>query len=136
MTNSKHVSGLIGRTLIALTVITLAGPAWAEATPRATSVQATSSANTPVTLSAAAPASVGFDQSRLTLLNSAMHRLVDAGEVAGVMTMLVRHGKIVNYDAYGKDNIAKGTPLRRDSIFRLFSQTKPVTGVAMMILFE
>lgn len=118
------------------TILILAGLAWGEAKPKATSAQATNSANAPVILSDTAAAEVGFDQSRLTLLNSAMHRMVDEGEVAGVMTMLVRHGKLVNYDAYGKDNIAKGTPLRRDSIFRLFSQTKPVTGVAMMILFE
>ncbi len=113
------------------TILTLAGLAWGEAKPKATSAQATNSANPPVTLSAAAPGSVGFD-----LLNAAMHRMVDEGEVAGIMTMLVRHGKIVNYDAYGKDSIAKNTPLRRDSIFRMYSQTKPVTGVAMMILFE
>ncbi len=118
------------------TILTLAGLAWGEATPKATRAQATNSANAPVTLSPAAPASVGFDQSKLTLLNNSMHRMVDEGEVAGVMTMLARHGKIVNYDVYGKDSIAKGTPLKRDSIFRLFSQTKPVTGVAMMILYE
>jgi len=118
------------------TILPLAGLAWGGAKPKATSAQATNSRNAPATLSAAAPASVGFDQSLLAQLNNAMHRMVDKGEVAGAMTMLARHGKIVNYDAYGKDNIAKGTPLRRDIIFRLFSQTKPVTGVAMMILFE
>ena len=117
-------------------ILTLAGLARGEAKPKATSTPATNSANAPVTLSAAAAAEVGFDQSRLMLLNNGMHRMVDEGEVAGVMTMLVRHGKIVNYDAYGKDNIAKGTPLRRDTIFRMFSQTKPLTGVAMTILFE
>ncbi len=113
-----------------------AGLAWGETKAKATRVPVANSANEPVTLSAAVPASVGFDQGGLALLNGAMHRMVDEGEVAGVMTMLVRHGKIVNYDAYGKDSIVKGTPLRRDSIFRMFSQTKPLTGVAMMILYE
>jgi len=136
MTNLKHIEGLTGPILIALTILTLAGLAWGGAKPKATSAQATHSEKPPVTLTAAAPASVGFDQSRLTLLNNAMHRMVGEGEVAGIVTMLVRHGKIVNYDAFGKDNIAKGTPLRRDAIFRLFSQTKPLTGVAMMLLFE
>ena len=107
-----------------------------KATLKAANAPAANSANAPVTLSAAAPATVGFDQSLLAPLYSAVHRMVDEGEAAGVMTMLVRHGKIVNYDAYGKDSIAKGTPLTRDRIFRLFSQTKPVTGVAMMILYE
>jgi hypothetical protein len=53
------------------------------------------------------PGNVGFDGSPLALLNGGMHRMVDEGEVAGVMTMLVRHSEIANYDAYGKDNIAK-----------------------------
>jgi len=118
------------------TIVPLIGMACDKATLKATSAPVTNSASDAVTLSAAAPATVGFDQGRLALLNSAMHRMVDEGEVAGVMTMLVRHGRIVNYDAYGKDSIAKDTPLGRDSILRLFSQTKPVTGVAMMILFE
>jgi CubicO group peptidase (beta-lactamase class C family) len=142
-TRGNHEDGKRGETMNSnwiytgvFTILTLAGLAWGGATPKATSAQATNSGNAPVTLSAASPGSVGFDQSRLAQLNKAMHRMVDEGEVAGVMTMLARHGKIVNYDAYGKDNIAKGIPLRRDSIFRLFSQTKPITGVAMMILFE
>ena len=88
------------------TILPLAGLAWGGAKPKATSAQATNSRNAPATLSAAAPASVGFDQSLLAQLNNAMHRMVDKGEVAGAMTMLARHGKIVNYDAYGKDNIA------------------------------
>ena len=118
------------------TIAALTGVACDKATLKGTSAPVTNSARAPVTLSVAPPATVGFDQSRLAPLNSAMHRMVDIGEAAGVMTMLVRHGKIVHYDAYGKDSIAKGTPLTRDRIFRLFSQTKPVTGVAMMILYE
>jgi len=118
------------------TSLALAGLASDETRANATRVQATGSMNAPAALSPAAPGSVGFDQGRLALLNSTMHRLVDEGEVAGIMTMLVHHGKIVNFDAYGKDNIAKGTPLKRDTIFRMFSQTKPVTGVAMTILLE
>jgi len=136
MTNSKHSGGLTAPSLLAVTILTLAGLAWGRTKTTAASGTAANSGNAPATLSAAAPASVGFDQGRLAGLNGAMHLMVDKGEVAGVMTMLGRHGKIVNYDVYGKDNIAQGTPLRRDSIVRLFSQTKPVTGVAMMVLFE
>jgi CubicO group peptidase (beta-lactamase class C family) len=119
-----------------LGIITLACLARGDARAKTTKAQVTDSANAPVTLSSAPAGSVGFDQGRLGLLNKAMHRLIVEGQVAGIMTMLARHGKIVNCDAYGKDNIAKSTPLRRDSIFRLFSQTKTVTGVAMTILFE
>ena len=87
-------------------------------------------------LPATDPTAVGFSPDRLALLNTTMHRAVDSGQVAGVLTLLARHGKIVSFDAYGKNNIAAGTPLTRDAIFRLYSQTKPVTGVAMMMLFE
>jgi CubicO group peptidase (beta-lactamase class C family) len=82
------------------------------------------------------PASVGFAPDRLAFLNSRMHQIVDDGEIAGVVTLLARHGRIVSVDSYGKSNIADATPLKRDAIFRIYSQTKPITGVAMMMLFE
>jgi len=128
--NSNQVLAAVFATLA------LAGLSRGEVKPMVPSGQAVHSSKAPAKLTAAAPGSVGFDESRLNLLSAAMHREVDGGEVAGIVTMLARHGRIVNFDAYGKDNIAKGTPLRRDLIFRLFSQTKPVTGVAMMILYE
>jgi CubicO group peptidase (beta-lactamase class C family) len=87
-------------------------------------------------LTPAAPESVGFSSSRLRLLDSAMDRAVDGGEVAGILTMLVRHGKIVDLHLHGVKSIATGAPITRDTIFRMYSQTKPMVGVAMMILFE
>ncbi len=87
-------------------------------------------------LAPAAPEAEGFDSARLTLLTAAMHNAVDTGKVAGIQTMLVRHGRMVNFDSYGKASIAAGTPVAPDSIFRMYSQTKPTIGVAMMILFE
>jgi CubicO group peptidase (beta-lactamase class C family) len=61
--------------------------------------------------------------------------LVDTGHLPGVTTMLVRHGKVVNYEVHGKKGF-DGPPMTKDTVFRIYSQTKPVTGVAMMILFE
>jgi CubicO group peptidase (beta-lactamase class C family) len=87
-------------------------------------------------LPTAEPASVGFAPDRVAFLNATMHQIVDRGEIAGVVTLLARHGRIVSVDAYGKSNVADATPLRRDAIFRMYSQTKPITGVAMMMLFE
>src|SRR5262245_22462605 len=81
-------------------------------------------------LPAADPASVGFAPDRVAFLNTTMHQIVDKGEVAGVVTLLARHGKVVSVDSYGKNNVADATPLRRDAIFRIYSQTKPITGVA------
>lgn len=84
-----------------------------------------------------APAeSAGFSPQRLKLLDAAMDGAVDRGEVAGIETMLVRHGKIVDLHLHGLKSLSAGKPVTRDTIFRIYSQTKPLVGVAMMILFE
>ncbi len=85
---------------------------------------------------AATPESVGFSTERLARLDAAMQKQVDDKQLAGIVTILARHGKVVEEKAYGKKDIAAGTPMTTDSIFRIFSMTKPVTGVAMMILYE
>ena len=84
---------------------------------------------------AAAPGSVGFSAEGLKTLDAHMQGLVDTGHLPGVTTMLVRHGKIVNFEVHGKKGF-DGPPMTKDTIFRIYSQTKPVTGVAMMILYE
>jgi CubicO group peptidase (beta-lactamase class C family) len=60
----------------------------------------------------------------------------DQKQLAGIVTLLARHGKVVEERTYGKKDIASGAPMTKDTIFRIFSMTKPVTGVAMMILYE
>jgi CubicO group peptidase (beta-lactamase class C family) len=90
----------------------------------------------PAQLTPAPPQAVGFSADRLKLLDAAMDRAVDDGQVAGIETMLVRHGRIVDFHLHGLKSLSAGTPLTRDTIFRMYSQTKPVVGVAMMILFE
>src|SRR5690606_23691474 len=69
-------------------------------------------------------------------LDAEMHEMVDMQKLAGVTTLVARHGKVVHFDAYGKQDLTTGQPLARDSIFRIASMTKPITGVAMMILYE
>jgi CubicO group peptidase (beta-lactamase class C family) len=78
----------------------------------------------------------GFSATGLAALNSQMHALVDDRRLAGVVTLVARHGRIVNFDAYGKLDVSETAPVQRDSIFRLASMTKPITGAAMMILWE
>jgi CubicO group peptidase (beta-lactamase class C family) len=85
---------------------------------------------------AASPESVGFDSVRLKKLDTAMAKAVSDGRVAGMTTLLARHGKVVSFNTYGKASLASGAPMQKDAIFRIYSMTKPVTGVAMMILFE
>jgi CubicO group peptidase (beta-lactamase class C family) len=91
---------------------------------------------TPRDLAAATPESVGVSPERLHRLDAAMKRLVDEKQVAGIVTLLERHGKIVDYNAFGQRNVTGGGALQKDAIFRIYSMTKPVTGVAMMMLFE
>ncbi|MES2472261.1 MAG: serine hydrolase domain-containing protein [Pseudomonadota bacterium] len=87
-------------------------------------------------LPSARPESVGFDSARLKKLDDYMAKVVADGRVAGMTTLLARHGKIVQSKIYGQSDLAKGTPMTADTIFRIYSMTKPVTGVAMMMLFE
>ena len=82
---------------------------------------------------AATPEAVGFSAARLKRLNDTMQAAVGT-KVAGMTTLLARHGKVVEVKTYGEQ--APGKPMSRDAIFRIYSMTKPVTGVAMMILFE
>jgi len=114
MTRLDRRSVLLGATGVA----GLAGlPAWAKITVQP-------------------PASAGFSASGVAALNQEMHALVDQQKLAGVVTLLARKGKVVNLDAYGKQDASGPTPMASDSIFRIASMTKPVTGVAMMQLWE
>ncbi|MDB5453420.1 MAG: beta-lactamase [Caulobacteraceae bacterium] len=85
-------------------------------------------------LTAAAPEAVGFSSERLKRLDAAMAKTVADGEVVGMTTLLMRHGKTVAFNTYGE--LAPGKPMSKDALFRIYSMTKPITGVAMMILFE
>jgi CubicO group peptidase (beta-lactamase class C family) len=80
--------------------------------------------------------SAGMSAERLARLSAGMKELVDSGRLAGVVTMVSRHGKVVEFDAVGKRDIAANAPMQKDSIFRIYSMSKPITGVAMMLLFE
>ena len=82
------------------------------------------------------PESVGFSSERLDRLHLLMQQAVNDQQVAGVVTILARHGKVVDYRAYGMRDIETKTPMTTDTIFRDYSMTKPITGVAMMILYE
>ena len=87
-------------------------------------------------LGKASPESVGMSSERLKRLDAGMQRFVDDNRLAGVTTLLARRGKIVHANAFGKKDIRTPDPLTRDSIFRIYSMSKPITGVAMMMLYE
>jgi CubicO group peptidase (beta-lactamase class C family) len=88
------------------------------------------------TATAAPDALAGFSAAGLAALNAQTHALVDQRQLAGVVTLVARHGQVVSLDAYGVLDVSDPVPVRTDSIFRLASMTKPVIGVAMMMLWE
>ena len=87
-------------------------------------------------LAPATPESVGMSTERLSRLNAAVKKLVDDKQVAGLVTLVERHGKVVQFDAAGVLDVRKPDAMQKDSIFRIYSMSKPVTGVAMMMLYE
>jgi CubicO group peptidase (beta-lactamase class C family) len=94
--------------------------------------------NAPATvdMTLAKPEAEGFSPERLERLHALMQQAVDQKQLPGAVTLLARHGKVVDYRTYGMRDAASGAPMTRDTIFRAFSMTKPVTGVAMMLLYE
>jgi CubicO group peptidase (beta-lactamase class C family) len=123
MARRRLGADLLPRTLLILSL----------AVPMATAQQTNSK---PAEASAAKPESLGFSSERLERLHAAMQQQVEQRKLAGVVTLLSRHGRPVELKAYGKKDLASGTPMTTDTIFRVFSMTKVVTGVAMMILYE
>ena len=82
------------------------------------------------------PKELGFDVDRLAQIGPAMQRFVDAQKVPNLVTLLARKGQIVHFEARGVLDLDKGNPVGKDSLFRMFSNTKPIAGVATLILFE
>jgi CubicO group peptidase (beta-lactamase class C family) len=87
-------------------------------------------------LATAPPPSVGVDPERVARIGGMTKEWVDSGRLSAIVTMLNRHGKIVDVTVNGRKDIRKPDPVQADSIFRIYSMTKPVTGVAMMMLYE
>jgi len=87
-------------------------------------------------LAKAAPESVGVSAERLKRLEAGLQQFVQENRLAGVITLLARRGKTVHSSTVGKKDSRRPDPITHDSIFRIYSMTKPVTAVAMMMLFE
>lgn len=83
-----------------------------------------------------APESVGMSSERLTRVVHTMRRYVDQGKIPGFITLIARRGQLVQFEAHGSRNIARGEAMTTDTILRLYSMTKPITGVAVMMLYE
>ena len=107
-----------------------------SATGRAQQPASSAPAPPAIDMTPVKPESVGFSPERLDRLHAAIQEEIDQKHLAGAVTILARHGKIVDYRTYGSRDMSTATPMSKDTIFRDYSMTKPVTGVAMMILYE
>lgn len=87
-------------------------------------------------LAAATPAEVGLSAEGLGRIDAYLSGLIGEGTLAGAVTLVARHGRICHTSVLGKKDLASGEPLALDTMFRIFSMTKPVTAVAMMILHD
>jgi len=82
------------------------------------------------------PADVGFDADRLRRLDTHFASYVDDGRLPGWLMLVARHGEIAHLSAYGARDIASGAPVQTDTLFRIYSMSKPITSVAAMMLYE
>ncbi|QBF32036.1 serine hydrolase [Thalassococcus sp. S3] len=89
-----------------------------------------------VQLQMTAPEEVGMDRTRIERVTDQLQALVDQERLAGMVTIAARDGQLVHFETMGVQDIATGVPMAEDTIFRLFSMSKPITGVALMILYE
>lgn len=111
-------------------------PAKAAAKPaRSPSAKAAAAPTTPP-LPQGRPQALGFSAARLSRITDAFRRDIDNGTIPGVVAMAARRGKIGYFEALGAQNPATGTAMAKDSLFRIFSMTKPIVSIAIMQLVE
>ncbi|MGD0666751.1 MAG: serine hydrolase domain-containing protein [Bryobacteraceae bacterium] len=87
-------------------------------------------------LPAAKPEDAGMSTERLQRIHESIQRHIDAGEISGAVTVVARRGRVVHFEARGLMDIESKKPMEKDAIFRLASMSKPITGVAVMMLVE
>jgi CubicO group peptidase (beta-lactamase class C family) len=87
-------------------------------------------------LPAAKPEAVGLSSERLARIGSTVQRDIDDKRIAGAVTMVIRHGHVAWFKAQGMMDREAGKPMRPDAMFRICSMSKPITSVAVMILYE
>ncbi len=82
------------------------------------------------------PERVGLVTDSLAEIDTLMKSYVDDGKLAGIVLLIARDGKVAHAGVYGKMDLEAGQPMRRDALFRIYSMTKPITGVALMTLYD
>ena len=87
-------------------------------------------------LTTVAPEKVGLSGERLARMDALVQKYVDDGKIAGAVTLVARHGTIAHLKATGMMDREAAKPMRTDTIFRIASMTKPITSLAVMMLYE
>ena len=84
----------------------------------------------------AAPHEVGLSDEQLKRISSTAQGFIDEKQLAGAVTLVARRGKVAHFEAYGMMDIEADKPMRKDTIFRIYSMTKPIAAVGVMMLCE
>lgn len=82
------------------------------------------------------PEKVGFSVERLKRVSSGMKKYVDEGLAAGIITLVARRGVVVHLETCGYQNLQEKKPMALDTLFRIYSMTKPIASAALMMLYE
>lgn len=84
----------------------------------------------------AVPEDVGMSTARLARIAPVMQRWVDDGKIPGALTMIAREGRLVHFEKFGMQDVATAKPIEFDTILRIYSMTKPIASIAVMMLYE
>ena len=82
------------------------------------------------------PEEVGFSSEQLNKVESYFASRVENGEIAGMVTLVARHGKIAHFSAVGYQDAEQEIPMEKDTLFRVYSMTKPIVSTALMMLYQ
>ncbi|MDE0981831.1 MAG: serine hydrolase [Gammaproteobacteria bacterium] len=82
------------------------------------------------------PEDVGFSSEQLNKIETYFTSRVEKGEIAGIVTLVARHGKIAHFSAVGYQDAEQEIPMEKDTIFRIYSMTKPIVSTALMMLYQ
>ena len=116
---SPNNTSILARSLLPLLLCLCAGVSFAQDIPWADSAE-----------------EVGMSTERLERINAAMQRHIEAGTIQGAVTAVARRGKLVHFETHGLMSVPSNRPMQDDSLFIMHSSTKPVLGVAAMMLVE
>src|SRR5216117_530945 len=84
----------------------------------------------------AKPADVGLSSERLKRIHDLIERRIESRDISGAVTLVARQGRVAHLEAQGLMDIETNKPMTKDAIFRIASMTKPVIGVAVLMMIE